>query len=327
MYLIINSDDSAVASTALMNQAIENYFVNYNHQGDRGVISYVSNPALIVGRDENIWDSVNVPLLNQYNIELVRKPMDSEILYDDGGTLKIKQIIQQDDGNFENYEFYAKPIITALEKSGVTAKLKDKTNMIVVDNQPFARINMNQKGNVYTVDIDIMFKVDQVIANKVILEPSFDQFANLHDYLPSKFSIWDLQTAILSEMFGVSSSDDIQTYTLTTDDKDQIEHQLADQFGLDAWNYGHNNGYGQYAEENYSAGKIGINYTIDGNTFTAFKFVPFFKVEGGNYEDIENALVGSETTDEAINQAVDKGHLKTLEKQALDNIIIHNIQK
>lgn len=326
MYLIVNSKETKFANMAVVNQAIENYFVNDLQKDGHGVMIYASNPAVIIGRDDNIWETLNVPLMNQYHLELVRKPINSNIQYNDSGTLKINEIIGKDDGNFENYDYFAKPILKALENLGVTAKLKDRTNQLQVNDKTFGRIQMQKNARGYTVDVEILFKVNQDIAKKVILEPSFDELINLASELPSKVSLDDLREAIIKVMFNVDDIDDAQDYQISTTDWEQIEHSLADEFGLDSWNYGHNAGYGQYADEAFSAGKLGINFTVVGNQFTAFKFVPFFKIEG-DLSAIETALVGSDTSDDAIEKAVDQGHLKTLEKQKMLNFITHKVVK
>lgn len=134
---------------------------------------------------------------------------------------------------------------------------------------------------------------------------------NLKDYLPTGMTMADFHEYLLKELFSVKSLDEIETYHMTAADWQKIDERLAETYGTDAWNYGHNPGYYDYADTELAAGKLGMNWTVEDGKLVHLKFNPFFKVVG-DLKTIEMSLIGKRLSSWTINRAVKKAKLKKI---------------
>ncbi|MSE21377.1 lipoate--protein ligase, partial [Lactobacillus parabuchneri] len=136
----------------------------------------------------------------------------------------------------------------------------------------------------------------------------------------------DFREYLLKEIFAVKSLDDIETYHMTDQDWETADKRLAETYGTDAWNFGHNPGYYDYADQEFSEGKLGINWTIDDGKLVHLKFNPFFKVNG-DLSAIEAALSGKKPSGWNVKRAVKKANIENIDTNALTEFLMGNFDK
>lgn len=337
MYLVDIKRNGKPVYDARVNQSIDNYLVNDLKLPGQGFMLYVNRPSVIIGKNQNVWAEVDTDYLHENDIELVRRTSGGGAVYHDLGNLVFENILVGDTSHFNDYAYFAKPILTALQKLGLDVSMKENSSDLILNGKKFSGMTMFKNGDNLAAGGTIMYDLNVDAAQKVLVEDQSEkdkklgvaskrsQIINLKDFLPADMTMEDLRNAILKEVFNVDSVDDIETYEFNSQDWDVIDKRLADEYGTDEWNFGHNPGYDRYFDADLANGKMGINFSIDTGVFTHFKFNPFFKVEG-DLKAVEDALVGGAADGTGIRAAVSVGNLKNIDEKQLTDFILRSLQ-
>lgn len=337
MYLVDIKRNGKPVYDARVNQSIDNYLVNDLKLPGRGFMLYINRPSVIIGKNQNVWAEVDTDYLHENDIELVRRTSGGGAVYHDLGNLVFENILVDDTSHFNDYAYFAEPVLKALQKLGLDVSMKENSSDLILDGKKFSGMTMFKNGNNLAAGGTVMYDLNVDAAKHVLTEDPAEkdkklgvaskrsQIINLKDFLPNDMTIEDLREAILKEVFDVDSVDDIETYELNSQDWDIIDKRLADEYGTDEWNFGRNPGYDRYFDSDLANGKMGINFSIDTGFFTRFKFNPFFKVEG-DLHAVEESLVGAAANEEGIKAAVSVGHLKNISESELTDFIVRSLQ-
>lgn len=95
---------------------------------------YINSPCVIAGVHQDVYSEVDINYLKNNGIELVRRTGGGGAVYHDYGNIIFEHIMIGDIKNFGNFEFFAKPIIDALNDLGITGvKMTGKNDIVVMD--------------------------------------------------------------------------------------------------------------------------------------------------------------------------------------------------
>lgn len=337
MYLVDIKRNGKPVYDARINQSIDNYLVNDLKLPGHGFMLYVNRPSVIIGKNQNVWAEVDTDYLHENDIELVRRTSGGGAVYHDLGNLVFENIMVDDTSHFNDYAYFAEPVLRALKKLGLDVSMKENSSDLVLDGKKFSGMTMFKDGNSLAAGGTIMYDLNTTAAHKVLTEDQSEkdkklgvaskrsEIVNLKSFLPNNMTMDELRDAILKEVFNVDSVDDIETYEFTSQDWDIIEKRLADEYGTDEWNFGRNPGYDRYFDGDLVAGKMGINFSIDTGRFTHFKFNPFFQVDG-DLTAVENALVGGAADGDGVRGAISHGNLQNIGEGELTDFILRSLQ-
>ncbi|MGB1248722.1 MAG: lipoate--protein ligase family protein [Chitinophagales bacterium] len=96
------------------------------------LLLYTNTPSVVVGRNQNIYEEVNLEYCKKNNINICRRVSGGGTVFHDMGNLNWCFITSFDGKKVNQYEYFAKPIIAVLKKLGLHAHL-DERNAIRVD--------------------------------------------------------------------------------------------------------------------------------------------------------------------------------------------------
>jgi|TARA_B110000483_G_scaffold50462_1_gene62813 lipoate-protein ligase A len=109
------------------NLALEEWALqNFNTQDSNLLILYVNEPCVVVGRNQNIFEEVNVRYCSENQIEITRRISGGGTVFHDLGNLNWTHITSFDSKKVNSYEWAAKPIIDALKGFNLDAYLTDR---------------------------------------------------------------------------------------------------------------------------------------------------------------------------------------------------------
>lgn len=337
MYLVDVKRNNKPVYDARVNQAIENYLVSDLKLPGNGLMMYTNQPAVVIGRNQNVWETVNISYLHEHGFQLARRTTDSGVVFHDFGTLIFEAIITEGEKHFGDYAYYAQPILTALKGLEIDAKLEVKSGRLLFHDKVFAKLNMAQFDNTVKVSGTILYDMDFNDAKNVLNDaethlnenttdnPKVAEMINLGDYLPTGMTMAELRDILLKAIFDVKQLDDIEDYAINSDDWDIIDKRLADTYGTDEWNFGRNPGYDRYFTRDLVAGKMGINFSIMDDHFLRFKFNPFFPVEG-DLDLVAKQLIGQTADAKGIRTAIYPGKLRNISEKELTDFILSSLQ-
>ncbi|MBZ2202115.1 MAG: lipoate--protein ligase [Lentilactobacillus hilgardii] len=328
MYLIDISRNGQPSYDARVNQSLDNYFVNDLKLPGHGLMFYINKPSVIIGRNQNVWAEVDVDYLHEHDIELVRRTSGGGAVYHDMGNFIFENILVDDASDFGDYGHFAEPVLKALQKLGIDVKMKPNSSDLILDGKKWSGMTMFKSGKGIAAGGTIMYDLNIENAKKVLTENQIEKqkrlgvlskrspIVNLKDYLPDGMTMAEFRAYLLKEMFQVKSLDDIETYHMTDEDWKKADQRLAETYGTDEWNFGHNPGYYDYQDQLFAAGKMGINWTITDGKMVHLKFNPFFKVDG-DLNEVEQYLIGRKMSSRTIKKAIKKGNINNIDNDAL----------
>lgn len=338
MYLIDISRNGQPSFDARVNQSLDNYFVNDLKLPGHGFMFYINQPSVIIGRNQNVWAEVDINYLHEHDIELVRRTSGGGAVYHDMGNFIFENILTDNADDFGDYGHFAEPVLKALRKLNIDVKMKENSSDLILNGKKWSGMTMFKSGQGLAAGGTIMYDLNIENAKKVLTEDQMEKqkglgvrskrspIINLKDFLPDGMTMDDFREYLLKEIFTVKSLDDIETYHMSDKDWQNVDKRLAETYGTDEWNFGHNPGYYDYADQTFSAGKLGINWTIDDGKLVHLKFNPFFKVSG-HLKDVEAGLVDKKPSRWNVKRAVKKAEIENIDNEALTDFLVDNFNK
>ncbi|MBA1394145.1 lipoate--protein ligase family protein, partial [Lactobacillus sp. XV13L] len=228
----------------------------------------INHPAVIIGVHQNAYAEVNLSYLKAHNIDLVRRSSGGGAVYQDYGNIIFENIVVNDPtAKVDNYAAIGAPILSALQDLGVNAQLSGR-NDLVIEGKKFCGMTMVKVGDSYAAGGTIMFDLDNQAARQV-LTPNQEKLqskgvksvdkriTNIKPYLPAQYQHWtgeDFKNYLLCHMFGVKNLAEIETYSLTAADWQNIDNNLKTKYKTDEWNFGKNPGYHEYVSHHFDIG-------------------------------------------------------------------------
>lgn len=319
MFLIDTSRNGQSVYNALVNQSLDAYLINDLHLEGHGLICYINDPAVIIGRYQNAYAEVNLNYMKEHQIQLVRRTSGGGAVYHDRGNVIFENIVVGDTSGFRDFQRVGAPIVDALHDLGIKdAEVRGRNDM-AINGKKFSGMAMVKKGDAYAAGGTLMFDLNGEVASTVLtpdigkLEAkgikSVDaRITNIKPYLPAQYQSWtseDFKNYLLCHLFGVERLADIPTYHLTDQDWAAIDARLDNLYGTDEWNYGHNPGFSHYVSHHFPIGTVSFNFNVENRHISEIRlFGDFFTT--GDPHLIEAALVGVEYSAEAIKAALSK---------------------
>ena len=126
-YLIDNRNNTEPS----INLALEEYAIRYLDISDDYVLLYQNNPAVILGRHQNLWEELNLNFIQKNNISINRRISGGGTVYHDLGNLNYSFITKFEKFKFNNYKFFTEPILTALHSLHIKAKLNSRNDIVI----------------------------------------------------------------------------------------------------------------------------------------------------------------------------------------------------
>lgn len=115
-----------------LNLAIEEYLLRHidTSAGQSYLHLYINAPCIVLGKNQSIYREVNFDYLRNGQLQLARRISGGGTVYQDGGNLCFSFITKHEDAHVNNYVWFNKPIIAALQKAGVAAVMDERNSIL-----------------------------------------------------------------------------------------------------------------------------------------------------------------------------------------------------
>ena len=222
------------------NLAWEEYIFKHIHQDEDIFLLWQNTPSIIIGRNQNVFEEVNLDYIVSNHIPLIRRNSGGGTVYHDLGNLNFT-FMTKSKGTINNYKLMTEKIRTALNKLNIPIEFKDKSDMIIH--------SYKISGNAQYVFKDkllhhgtLLFNADLNHLNQALKEKQHDiesigvksnrsLVANLSDY--TNLSIDEIKQYLLDEIVEKD-----QVIELSTKDIKKIEALKNERYLTYNWNYG-----------------------------------------------------------------------------------------
>src|SRR5690625_44395 len=194
-----------------INLALEEYILQNFGEEDTYLLFYINEPSIIIGRNQNSIEEINTKYVEENNIKVIRRLSGGGAVYHDEGNLNFSFITKDDGDSFHNFEKFTKPVVEALNRLGVPAKLVGRNDLLVEGRKFSGNAQYATKGRMFSHGT-IMFDsrsehvVEALNVSKEKIESRGiksirSRVANINEFLEEKLSMDEFKELILKHIF------------------------------------------------------------------------------------------------------------------------------
>jgi lipoate---protein ligase len=127
MKIYISDTDNPYYNLALEEWAVK----NYDATDEDLMILYVNRPSVVVGRNQNLFEEVNLKYCKDNNIQVCRRVSGGGTVFHDKGNLNWCVVTAYDSKKVNKYEYFARHLIDFLKTLGIEAYLNERNGIEV----------------------------------------------------------------------------------------------------------------------------------------------------------------------------------------------------
>ncbi len=290
-----------------VNLAIEEYLIRNIAPKENILLFYINEPSIIIGRNQNTVEEINVDYVEAHDIHVVRRLSGGGAVYHDHGNLNFSFIIPNAPGNFHNFQKFTQPVIDVLRGMGVPAELSGRNDIVVEGRkisgnaQYVAGPRMVSHGTLlWKTDLHVVGETLRVKSAKIEskgIKSVRSRVANITEYLSRDHpDIMAFRQRIIEGVFG---GDKVRQYRLNNKDWEGISQLAMDRYQTWEWNYGRSPAFGMHRETRYAGGGIDAWLDVEKGRIQQIRFRGDFFGQR-DVSELENHLKDTEYHSEAI---------------------------
>lgn len=311
------------------NLALEEYALKHLTIDDDIILLWQNEPSVIIGRNQNTIEEINLSYIKEHNIHVVRRISGGGAVYHDFGNLNFTFITNNLKDNLNNYRKFATPVINALNSLGVPAEFSGR-NDIIVDGKKFSgnaqsyhKNRMFQHGTIlFDANLEMVTNVLQVHLDKIEskgIKSNRSRVTNIKPYIHKDMDIKEFQTYLL-HFFLETEDVEAKTYHLTDEDYQNILKLQEEKYNTWAWNYGESPEFTVQKSNRYPGGKIIFYLNVkDGLIYSCKIKGDFFGKK--DISEIETLLTNNYYREDVVRNILEKVNLE----EYLFNITLEDI--
>jgi len=291
-----------------INLAIEEYLIKSIAPKEEILLFYINKPSIIIGRNQNTIQEINVDYVKANDIIVVRRLSGGGAVYHDLGNLNFSFIAPNSPGNFHNFQKFTQPVIKVLMKMGVPAELSGR-NDILVDGKKISGNAQYVSGPrmvshgtlLWDTDLSVVGEALRVKKAKIEskgIKSVRARVANITEFLPENPpDIMSFRQMIID---SVNSENPLEEYVLSETDWANIRQLSSERYQTWEWNFGKSPAFGIQREIQYGGGLVEAWLDVSrGGVINQVKFYGDFFGQR-DVAELEAALAGCHYDHSAI---------------------------
>jgi lipoate---protein ligase len=238
--------DNNNTSDPHVNLALEEYALRHLDPDRTYFMMYVNQPAVIVGRHQNILEEVNLPFVDRHGLHVLRRISGGGAVYHDDGNLNFSFIRHHDRRSLIDISHILEPVRSALLKLGVAAEFNHKHDLFVAGkkisgNAQFSntkRIILHGtlllKSDLVSLRRALQVNKDHVISRARQSVPS--DVSNISDHLPPGTGMDAIRQQLVD---GIAKREGgVQKITLPDHVWNSVRRLSTEKYRSWEWNFG-----------------------------------------------------------------------------------------
>ena len=292
---------------ARVNLAIEEYIIRNIAPHEEILFFYINGPSIIIGRNQNTIEEINVDHVEANGITVVRRLSGGGAVYHDLGNLNFSFIAPNSVGNFHNFRKFTQPVIDVLQAMGVPAELSGR-NDILADGRKISGNAQYVSGPrmvshgtlLWDTDLSVVgesLRVKQAKIESKGIKSVRSRVANITEFLPEPHM--DIMAFRQKIIDGVFAGGELRQYQLTADDWKGIMALSESRYQTWDWNYGRSPAFNLKRETRYPGGGIEALLEVEKGRVQGLKFYGDFFGQR-DVAELEQKLLGCRYEPEAL---------------------------
>ncbi len=294
-----------------LNLATEEHLLRNLETEDQLFLFYINEPSIIIGRNQNALEEVNLEYVEANGIPVVRRLSGGGAVYHDLGNLNFSFILRGGKENLVDFKKFSAPVVRALVEMGIPAGLGGR-NDIQVDGRKVSGLASYSVGKGMVCHGTLLFDTDlsrledalKVKPGKIVskgIKSVRSRVANLCEFLEEPLDIQAFRSRLLRGIFGGDA--EIPQYRLAEEDWQSIRAISEDRYRRWEWNWGRSPEYHVQRVQRFAMGEIDVRIDVQNGLVRSIKFTGDFfgqeevamlgeRLAGVRYEqeDISRAL-------------------------------------
>jgi lipoate-protein ligase A len=204
-----------------------------------------SEPAIIIGRFQNLWAETNFHFAEDHNISIIRRISGGGAVYHDAGNLCFSFILQNVTPDKFNKVAYIQPVVDALAQMGIHAEISQRNDLFFTGKK-FSGNAMAYHQNRLLFHGTLLFDTNLEMLEKVLTQPAFQieskgvksvrsSVTNIRQYLSTQMDIVQFRQRLTDLLL---STEQAVIYQPTPEDLTAIQELVKNKYLSWDWNYG-----------------------------------------------------------------------------------------
>ena len=310
-YLVTDSRDIRY------NLALETILMEHADLSEPILYFYINSPCIILGRNQNVYDEVNLDYVKQHNIIVTRRTSGGGAVFDDLGNVSFS-FITKDDGNSNgNFAKFTTPVLYALHEMGATKAELVGRNDLQIEGRKFSGNAMRLEHGrmfshgtlMYDVDLDVISDALTVPKDKIAakgIKSVHSRVTNLKPYFSPEYqdlTIEQFRDTLAKKILGVADLSQAKAYELDAATKQAVSDLNQRLFSNWDWIYGQSPAAAIQHRQHFTQGTIDFRLQIEGGKITYLKtFGDFFGQ--ANVQEFEKRLLGIRYDRQSVKKAL-----------------------
>lgn len=302
---------------ARINLAVEEFILKHlNVDEEDYFLFYINAPSIIVGKNQNTNEEVNLKYVEENGIHVVRRLSGGGAVYHDEGNLNFSFLTRDDGDSFNNYKKFTEPVVAALHKLGVEAQLSGRNDIHVGERKISGNAQFTTRGRMFshgTLMLDS--NIEEVVNALVVSEEKMrskgiksvrSRVANITEFLEAPMSMEEFVDHLLDSIYA---GKEIERYTLTDADWEKVHAISAERYGNWDWNFGKSPKFDVVQKRRFPIGTIDFRLNVKNGVIDEAKiYGDFFGVEDAS--EIAAALIGVKYDRSSLRDVLETYELK-----------------
>lgn len=303
-YILNNNTDP------FYNIALEEYCLTNIDVGEDYFILWQNGPSVIIGRNQNPHEEINMRFVEEQKIKVVRRISGGGAVYHDLGNLNFTFITQLAKGQKPDFKVIAEPIIRVLKGLGVEAMLLGRNDIIANDKkisgnaQRLYQKKLMQHGTLlFDLDIDALAQALTVSTDKIEskgIKSIRSRVGNIRELLATDMNMEEFRRILQYELSSQNQSEEIQ---LKEEDYAKISELAKNKFMSWEWTYGETPQFDYRWDKRFPGGKVGVLLQIKNGFIQNCQFYGDF-LSLTDTEPVAQRLVGLPYEKQAVQTAL-----------------------
>lgn len=251
------------------NLALDEYLLT--HFTEEVLSLWRNGPSVIVGRNQNALEEIDQDFVRARGIAVVRRLTGGGAVFHDLGNVNYTLVQPYQEGDFNNYAKFTRPIVDFLAELGVRAELSGRNDLLVEGRKCSGNAQAVRGGRIlhhgtllFSADLSKLAGAlrprDIKIQSKGVKSVS-SRVTNLAGHLPEPMRV----EAFLDRLRAwFLARPGVRPYQLTAEDRAAVDALRAAKYGAWAWNFGASPRYTWARAAKYPFGLVDVRLRVEG---------------------------------------------------------------
>lgn len=308
-YLIDNADSQDPA----VNLALEEYAVRHLDISHDYCFLYINQPCIVLGRHQNAFEEINYPYVLQNRIPVHRRISGGGTVFHDPGNLSFSFITRYDKKKFNNYVYFNRSIIDALNALKIPAELNGRNDIVIGEkkisgNAQFTSLNrMLSHGtllfNAMLETLSEALKAPPYQVTSRAIKSVRSRVTNISEYLDHSFDIHRFTNLIKEFIFGQVNP--IPVYSFDETEWDEIRNLATEKYRTWDWNFGESPPFRMEKQALIGSETVIVQVAVEKGRLVSIDLAGS-QLKAAQLKELNDILNGTRFIPEELNKSLEK---------------------